>query len=663
MRFRAISIKGYRQYRDLALNFTPGDHDLQVIVAGNGVGKTNLLNAFTWCLYGKEPHLGFKSKEANEPKLNKEIIADCVAAGNRTARVEVVLELEDGSKTFRIHRALPVLVDKNGACIEKNADQKFSIVEIDPNGRAQVPYGGERAKDCLDRLLPESIREYFFFDGEQLGTYFRDTGGDRIKEAVYSISQIDLLLRMIDHLKKVLSSKRREASKSSPNTEKIEKDLQAAEQTIEGCKKFISEKEEEIARLESRLSDIEEVLRNTEDVRDIERRRVDLDKKRSELQNRREEAYRDYYRFVRDQAVDFYLYDAAQQSLDAIRELEKDGQLPPLIDKVQLENALRENRCLVCGHELDDDDRARISDLLTKYQVGSETSNILSSMRNELARVVENVKAYPRKRAQQMRVIDSADKALQEASDELGAIEEKALRYADTAEGIKKQFEDREEYQRQIVELGRQIGTRQSNAGRLEPQAASLRKQLSRALEQNKSTQQIQEMVSFGNTAQEVLEKAKKSIADEVRCRMERRTEELFKGLVWKDSKCDRIELSENYNLSLYDRSGFSCAGTCSAAERSLLALSFTLAMHEVSGFDSPLFIDTPTGRVSGENRENFAKTLVGVSESKQLILAFTPDEYTESISNEFEPVLATYIKLELDEGEGHVKKEVEVRG
>lgn len=73
-------------------------------------------------------------------------------------------------------------------------------------------------------------------------------------------------------------------------------------------------------------------------------------------------------------------------------------------------------------------------------------------------------------------------------------------------------------------------------------------------------------------------------------------------------SKCERIELSDGYRLSLYDCAGYSCAGTCSAAERALLALSFTLAMHEVSGFESPLFIDTPIARASGENRANFAR-------------------------------------------------------
>ena len=91
VRFQSIGIKNYRQYRGLELEFRPGAHDLQVIIADNGVGKTNLLNAFTWCLYGVEPHLGKSQKQGFgarmkvEPKLNKEVLLECVEQ-RRTCR-------------------------------------------------------------------------------------------------------------------------------------------------------------------------------------------------------------------------------------------------------------------------------------------------------------------------------------------------------------------------------------------------------------------------------------------------------------------------------------------------------------------------------------------------------------------------------------------------
>lgn len=57
MRFASVKMSNYRQYKSLEFQFPKqGDNDIHAIIASNGVGKTNLLNAINWCLYGKEPH-------------------------------------------------------------------------------------------------------------------------------------------------------------------------------------------------------------------------------------------------------------------------------------------------------------------------------------------------------------------------------------------------------------------------------------------------------------------------------------------------------------------------------------------------------------------------------------------------------------------------------
>jgi DNA sulfur modification protein DndD len=60
--------------------------------------------------------------------------------------------------------------------------------------------------------------------------------------------------------------------------------------------------------------------------------------------------------------------------------------------------------------------------------------------------------------------------------------------------------------------------------------------------------------------------------------------------------------------------------------------LSFTLALHEVSGFDSPILIDTPVARISEKHRESFGRIFEEVSREKQTILLFTGPEYSEEI-------------------------------
>ena len=58
MKFCRIELKNYRQFRDLKIDLdSPSEYDINIIVASNGLGKTNLLNAISWCIYGKEPSL------------------------------------------------------------------------------------------------------------------------------------------------------------------------------------------------------------------------------------------------------------------------------------------------------------------------------------------------------------------------------------------------------------------------------------------------------------------------------------------------------------------------------------------------------------------------------------------------------------------------------
>ena len=135
----------------------------------------------------------------------------------------------------------------------------------------------------------------------------------------------------------------------------------------------------------------------------------------------------------------------------------------------------------------------------------------------------------------------------------------------------------------------------------------------------------------------------------EVRGKMQDRTMEYFSELIWKHGVYDHITLDDKYQLDLIHRDGYSCVGSCSAAERSLLALAFTLALHEVSGFNALLFIDTPVARVSSDNRINFAEVLKKVSREKQLIMTFTPDEYSENVRKIFEPIASTSQHLHMN--------------
>ena len=96
--------------------------------------------------------------------------------------------------------------------------------------------------------------------------------------------------------------------------------------------------------------------------------------------------------------------------------------------------------------------------------------------------------------------------------------------------------------------------------------------------------------------------------------------------------------------------------GSLSATEFMALAYSFTLAIHEASGKNCPLVVDSPLGRVSDDNRANMATELLTVSMEKQIIMLFTPDEYSEDVRKVYDANACTIRDISLSSDETYVE-------
>ena len=128
-------------------------------------------------------------------------------------------------------------------------------------------------------------------------------------------------------------------------------------------------------------------------------------------------------------------------------------------------------------------------------------------------------------------------------------------------------------------------------------------------------------------------------------------TFEIFNNLIWKEDAFSKVEILENYSFRLLDKYGNQTLGSCSAAETALLALSFTLALQDVSKHDALLFIDTPIGRVGTQNRTNFMNTLMEIAKNKQVILTFTTTEYDHNVQSIISNNYNSFHSLTMSEG------------
>ena len=638
MRFERIQILNYRQYQNLEFKFPQGEQDIHVIIALNGVGKTNLLNAISWCLYRSEPHLGSTDKNKGLPIINKQVISECRKNGVATASVLVRIFASNGSEKLVFERILPVRITQNDIFPDKD---DFSVqVSI---GSDFKTFENDEARQYVERYMPESIRRYFFFDGEQLHSYFteEDKDSSMIKKAIYNISQVDIVHRIAERLAVTIKEFQKDAAIKQPDIQKYQQQVEEFQTKKDSAEKNIQELENQIKKAQIRISEITSILQSQENLPELEEKYEECKKEKEKLETKRADIQRRLMSFVRERTVALTYYKAAQYAVGMIDQKRAENALPPNIDKDMLKEILNTRICTICGSSIGHHEAVHIEHLIKQFQVSSSTSNILSGMYDELRRIIRDAESYDKDKKPYLEELKNVDMAIQKNKEQSGKLMERLGKFPDK-DGIHKLYDEREYLEELKKSNTKKQGAQEDALASATESLEKAKKDLLKAMSRVKECEQLVKMINFASDCQEIMEDTESDIMAAIREQMQTRTAEEFLRLIWKKNTYSSIVLSQDYDLNLFDVDGYSCVGTCSAAERCLLALAFTIALHEVSGFDTLLFIDTPVARVDGENRTNFAEALSVVSKNKQIIMTFTPDEYSDAVRKVFDPILTT---------------------
>ena len=205
MRIERVAITNFRQYKNVVFEFGKiGKYDLHIILGNNGIGKTNLLNAISWCLYGKESHLG-NEKNAKK-RINSAVLEEAIEAGNSKCCTTVAVTIGVDNRRITFERSQEFKAAK-----EPFEFKPSFVATIIAKSGNDVITDSERIDSLVKQYLPEDIKEYFFFDGEQLDKYFISNQGEKIHQAIFNISQVNLLDSMSDRLGKVIHDFQNEA--------------------------------------------------------------------------------------------------------------------------------------------------------------------------------------------------------------------------------------------------------------------------------------------------------------------------------------------------------------------------------------------------------------------------------------------------------------------
>ncbi len=638
-KIETIVLRNYRQFREADIDLrTPPGKDIIIIQGGMGVGKTNVLNAIDWCLYGRESHL--RDPDEALPIINTLALSE-MEEGD-FGEVSVELKMRDSSgKRVIVQRTLAYL--KTGDELGEERESDLRVFRQSDGSMKSVT----DPKHEIAKLVPVTISEYFFFDGDRLDDYFSEESGQQIKQAVYDISQLELLQRAEDHLETLRNEYRRKVTAASPKTQRLEGDLQVSEKTLKAYGKKLESLEAEKFKAKTRERELRSKLRRYSESSELatmaEEAEARLDEARTdekEVTVKLEDILVDYSPFV-------VAYDAMSEMHSQISARDEAGDIPPDYKRSFLEGLLARGKC-ICETDISEKksgQRKIIEYLVVETSDISELSGELIVEHSNLRRTLEKALAFRSETQKVVREREKVRKRIEESSRELRTMRER-LGSVDVEE-VRNWEGELEALLEALDQTNESIGEFEEKSRVEGNKKEQLERRLKREISKEKSQARDRRRLAFCEEALATATLVKETIMEETRRKIEERTWDFFSKSLVKDGAFTSLKISKGYKLSVRDQKGRPALGSVSMGETETLALGFISAVNSVSGFQVPIVIDMPLARIAPRPRLRISRALPTAFEGRQVLLLVTEAEYTPAVRRELFPAVGKELEIQ----------------
>ena len=431
--------------------------------------------------------------------------------------------------------------------------------------------------------------------------------------------------------------------------DECEKAYKTWQEDLERCKSLEIEKEDK----KIKKNQIDELLKENSLSTSLQEQKKLLSDKLDFIDNEKRELYKKKVRLAIRSVTLIKLYPRIEATLKIIEKKGDSGDYSVLLSRKQLENILKnaiekaetdhQADCPVCGSGLTMHQILYIQKIISRQTIDDDTSLTLRALKEDLLAAKEEIigfkDTYQNILHEEIELQDEYSETEKQYNDvsekltRLGAVRDENGKLID----FSKLESDNRKLGSDISSLDQAIGAAKVLSNNHESTYIAKNKEYEEAVERENDDAESQKVINVLGMVIENLTTVKNSITYEVRMKLEAITKKIFMKVVKKKESFGKISISDSYLLSLYDVYGQLMTGSSSETEYMMLAYSYTLAIHEASGHNCPLVIDSPLGRVSGEIRTNTVSTLLEISKRKQIIMLFTEDEYSERVKKIFD--------------------------
>ena len=627
----SIEITNFRPfYGTQKIDFGFNDlENLTIILADNGSGKTSLVNALTWCLYGEELH---DVRNKSEPLYNLRAAKELESNENSINEVKVEVKIrfysfeDEKKKYFSIYRSLSFQKWGNGKWGDAFADHLI----VDETDKDILEDGV--AQNAINNKIPKEMFQYFFFNGATLSNYFKNESELSLKTSIEQISQVGLIDKVYDHLVKTSDSINKRFNKKKPKGSV-------------NYNKLINEKMQEQQHKESEIKDnhnkIDIAIRNVNKcveklkqvdsgyVNELTQKRKNKESMEKKLKQNIKEDRKNYEKLILELFPIAVLFDELVDSINIADDARKKKTAPPQIERDLLNDILEDGFC-ICGVKLEDHPEC-VTELKKRL---NNTSKIKQEVFYEdyydLKKVLTKLKDLPK--------IESLRRSIKQNEENINEINIQINQISD--ELAEFDIEDVREYERQsqknkkiIEDLRKRNKSLSADINTLKKDIEKLKRKRSEAGELEGELKILNNKIKFCEEAITILSDLNNNVQKHIREKVNDKTRKQFTSINWASDKYRDVTIKDDYKIVITKSTGQKITpGDLSDGEENLLALSFMMALHSLSGFEIPLIIDAPLEKLDKSKRIEFISGLHEYTSDKQIIFLFTDSQYTDDV-------------------------------
>lgn len=340
MLIKKLELENFRQYiGSQTIEFSiDREKNVTVLIGVNTSGKTTLVRAFEWVLYGTNE---FDDKNL----LNKNVAENMQVGETKAVKGALTIEHDSGTGepiTYVIERKQ--IYTCTGTSVRANVSGA-KISYFQPDGQTKTILNTDFNTN-IERILPRRLANYFFFGGERVGNIA--TKSD-IEESVQGLMGLDVLKNAMSHLRTVINKLKKSLDFSGDSRAiETQNKLNGALAREQECKNELNTVTEQLEYYQAEKEKYAALLRANEETAAAQKRREQLDTIIKSLEERIARDKKDLVSAFSRNSFAFFSLPILKKTVEMLNNSEDETESVPEMTAASIDYILKRGVC-ICG--------------------------------------------------------------------------------------------------------------------------------------------------------------------------------------------------------------------------------------------------------------------------------------------------------------------------